>query len=338
MLIETWNEWHEGTQIEPGQAIDPNPAGYKPSGPDYGYEYIDAITPAAREQPLWASAGACPVVPVVLRADALIWEPAVVAEKNSECRIPAENVRVGRQVFVPASGTLTLTLRARASVANQPQQPEWPEALVYVDHEIVARLKVSSSSSSLALKKTAEAQRGVHTVEIGMDILDGRAWSLIVASLELQLTAPEDDGGTLPLPITPAVEGFEGGNFATFPWKHAGDDPWTITSAEHKSGVYSAKAGAIGNGESTSLAVTLACGPGEIRFYRKLSCESEWDYLAFGIDGAEKGRWSGELDWEQVSFPVATGTRTFTWTYSKDSSASGGEDTAWIDDIVFPLP
>jgi hypothetical protein len=338
MLIETWNEWHEGTQIEPGQAIDPNPTGYKPGGYDYGYDYIDEIAPAAREQPLWVAAGACPVVPVVLRADALIWEPSVVAEKNSECRIPAENVRIGRQIFVPASGTLTLTVRAKASSPNQPQQPEWPEALVYVDHEIVARLKVSSSSSSLVLKKTAEAQRGVHTVEIGMDILDGRAWSLIVTSLEVQLTARKDDNGDLPPSTKPALEGFEGGNFGTLPWGHAGADSWTVTSTEHKSGAYSAKAGAIGDSESTSLTVTLVCVQGEIRFYRKVSCESDWDYLEFDIDGERKGRWSGELDWEQASFPVAAGTHTFTWTYCKDSASSEGEDTAWIDDIAFPLP
>jgi thioredoxin 1 len=33
---------------------------------------------------------------------------------------------------------------------------------------------------------------------------------------------------------------------------------------------------------------------------------------------------------------VDGGERTFEWTYSKDSSVSGGDDTAWIDDIVFP--
>jgi endoglucanase len=51
----------------------------------------------------------------------------------------------------------------------------------------------------------------------------------------------------------------------------------------------------------------------------------------------EKGDWSGEEDWAEVSFGVDEGTRTFEWTYSKDSSDSDGDDTAWIDDIVFPL-
>ena len=44
-----------------------------------------------------------------------------------------------------------------------------------------------------------------------------------------------------------------------------------------------------------------------------------------------------EADWTEVSFDVTAGTRTFTWTYSKDSSVSRGDDTAWIDDIEFPI-
>jgi hypothetical protein len=42
-------------------------------------------------------------------------------------------------------------------------------------------------------------------------------------------------------------------------------------------------------------------------------------------------------DWIEVSFPVIAGRRTFEWTYSKDGSSSYGSDTAWIDDIVFPV-
>jgi hypothetical protein len=59
--------------------------------------------------------------------------------------------------------------------------------------------------------------------------------------------------------------------------------------------------------------------------------------LKFYIDGVEKDTWSGEEDWAEVSFPVTAGTRTFEWTYSKDGSDSSGDDTAWIDDIVFPV-
>ena len=81
----------------------------------------------------------------------------------------------------------------------------------------------------------------------------------------------------------------------------------------------------------------MDCVAGSISFYCKVSSESRWDFLRFYIDGSQQDQWSGEQDWIMVSFPVAEGTRTFRWTYSKDESSSDGSDTAWIDDIVFPM-
>lgn len=132
------------------------------------------------------------------------------------------------------------------------------------------------------------------------------------------------------------TEDFETNDFSKFSWVHYGDAGWSTTQQERHSGIYSAKSGAIENDESTSLQVTLECVMGNITFYRKVSSESRYDYLKFYIDGAEQDKWSGEEYWAEVSLPVTEGRRTFEWTYSKDGSASEGEDTAWIDDIVFP--
>ncbi|MHC4173525.1 MAG: fibronectin type III domain-containing protein [Planctomycetota bacterium] len=120
-------------------------------------------------------------------------------------------------------------------------------------------------------------------------------------------------------------------------WEHYGSVTWDISSAKKNSGRYSAQAGSIDNDESTTLQVTLSCVSGNITFYRKVSSESSFDYLEFYIDGVKKDEWSGDEDWTEVSFPVTAGTRTFEWTYSKDVSTSDGDDTAWIDDIVFPI-
>jgi len=136
--------------------------------------------------------------------------------------------------------------------------------------------------------------------------------------------------------FTVSEEDFESRDFSTFPWEHDGDASWTITSDEKHSGAYSAQSGAIGDDQNTTLQVTLDCVSGNIAFYRKVSSEEGWDFLAFYIDGVKKGEWSGTTDWDQVSFSVSAGTRTFEWTYSKDGSGSEGDDIAWIDDIVFP--
>jgi hypothetical protein len=133
------------------------------------------------------------------------------------------------------------------------------------------------------------------------------------------------------------VEDFETNDFSKFPWSSYGDVSWETIRSERYSGLYSAKSGSIEDGESSTLEVSLDCVSGYITFYRKVSSEQHWDYLIFKIDGVEKGSWSGEEDWSEVSFEVDEGTRTFEWMYIKDSSVSEGEDAAWIDDIVFPI-
>jgi len=134
----------------------------------------------------------------------------------------------------------------------------------------------------------------------------------------------------------PLVEAFEQGDFSGFNWSFSGDADWFVTSGESNSGPYSARAGDIEDGESSTLTVELDCISGNISFFRKVSSESNFDVLRFYIDGNEQGSWSGSIDWDEVAFPVTTGRRTFEWTYSKDSSISNGDDTAWIDDITFP--
>ncbi len=135
----------------------------------------------------------------------------------------------------------------------------------------------------------------------------------------------------------PITETFETGNFSSFDWEFSGDANWLITSDQSNSGTYCARAGSIQDGESSKLRLELDCISGNISFYCKVSSESGYDLLRFSIDGIEQDRWSGNEDWAEVSFPVMEGRRTFEWTYSKDDSVSDGDDTAWVDNIIFPI-
>ena len=137
--------------------------------------------------------------------------------------------------------------------------------------------------------------------------------------------------------LSPIEETFETGDFSAFDWRRYDNENWIVTSEEKNSGQYSSRAGSIGDYESSALSISLDCISGDISFYRKVSSERDCDLLEFYIDGDRQDKWSGEKDWAQVSFPVEEGTRTFEWIYSKDSSVSRGSDTAWIDDIVFPI-
>jgi hypothetical protein len=136
----------------------------------------------------------------------------------------------------------------------------------------------------------------------------------------------------LPNPYSVLKEDFEGEiNKSIISY---GDAIWTISNDSHQ-GNYSVKSGKIKDNQSSILEVTIDALEGNISFWRKVSCEKEfYDKLVFYIDDIETEAWSGELDWEQVSYQVDPGNHTLKWEYTKDESSFAGEDAAWIDDII----
>jgi hypothetical protein len=112
---------------------------------------------------------------------------------------------------------------------------------------------------------------------------------------------------------------------------------WTRDNSTAFDGTYSMKSATIGNSAQTTMQITLnVATAGAISFAQKVSSESGYDFLKFYIDDVEKGSWSGNQDWVEVSYAVTTGNHTFKWVYSKDGSAVGGSDCAWVDNIIFP--
>jgi hypothetical protein len=139
------------------------------------------------------------------------------------------------------------------------------------------------------------------------------------------------------LVVNPAVEDFETADLTTFPWQMSGDASWSIDWPAGGDGFYSARSGLIGNDQSTSMSLPVnVVADGKIAFDCRVSSEASYDYLRFYIDGVETASWSGLTGWNRVSFDIAAGSRTLTWTYSKDDLATAGEDRAWIDRVIFP--
>ena len=172
-------------------------------------------------------------------------------------------------------------------------------------------------------------------ISLGAGIADGT-----VIPLGIAYTAGNQMiNHTVMIPVGVIGEGFESNNFNSFPWVNNSSAPWTIVSGETTvhSGNYAAKSGTITHNGSTSLQLTLDVGAaGNISFWRKVSSESNYDFLKFAIDNVDQGSWSGTQDWALATYPVTTGNHTFKWTYSKDVSYSSGSDCAWIDEITFP--
>ncbi|QWV93144.1 putative Ig domain-containing protein [Geomonas oryzisoli] len=137
-------------------------------------------------------------------------------------------------------------------------------------------------------------------------------------------------------PVAAGYEGFESGLLQSPPWIPVGGQPWRVVSDSSHTGAYSARSGAIVDGQTSVLETSVDCAAGDMSFWFAVESESNFDFLTVQVDGVERGRWSGSYGWTQASIPVSAGPHTFRWTYLKDTSVSVGRDAAWIDDIVFP--
>ncbi len=143
--------------------------------------------------------------------------------------------------------------------------------------------------------------------------------------------------GSFAFSVGIVTEDWETGDFSKFEWENDPSYPWAVVTENPYEGSYCVKSGAIGDNQSTSLAINLEVhSEGEISFYRKVSSESGFDKLYFYIDGNEKGNWSGEVSWGQLTYALPVGHHELKWTYKKDVYVANGSDCAWLDNIVFP--
>lgn len=157
-------------------------------------------------------------------------------------------------------------------------------------------------------------------------------WSPDVGQVEL------NEPSVLDFRLQPQVfDGFESGDFENLSWQNGGDAFWEVDGFEPNTGSFSARAGVISNDQNSDLSIhQTAASDDRIAFSLKVSSENNYDTLLFLIDGIEAARFSGEVAWRDVEFPVAAGAHNFTWSYRKDSSVGHGSDTAWIDDVFLP--
>ncbi len=151
------------------------------------------------------------------------------------------------------------------------------------------------------------------------------------------------EGGVFTIAYDVIEENFESGEFGTG-WSFSQSSAWTIVDGGAK-GTKCAKSMNEGIANSdywAELTVDVAAA-GDMTFLYYVSAEMSYgtmyDKLTFYMDGQQKGQWSGTgmTGFEEFVQPVTTGTHTFKWSYSKDSSVNSGDDCAKIDNIRFPI-
>lgn len=111
---------------------------------------------------------------------------------------------------------------------------------------------------------------------------------------------------------------------------------WVVANDTTYAGSLSLKSGLIGHSQKSEISYTANFSAGTVSFARRVSSEPNFDFLEFYIDGVLQNRWSGEVAWSVVSFPISAGTHTLLWRYVKDGSVSSGRDAAWIDSVQLP--
>ena len=139
------------------------------------------------------------------------------------------------------------------------------------------------------------------------------------------------------LPGEEIIEPFETGDFSQFDWQLDNNYPWSITTNQPYEGTYCMMSGGAGVASVTSnMTVTVDIpADGIMSFYGKISCESNWDYGYFFIDGVQKGSYTGQGNWGEKKFDITEGTHTFQWRYTKDSSVNSYDDCFYVDYINF---
>jgi len=136
--------------------------------------------------------------------------------------------------------------------------------------------------------------------------------------------------------ILNVMETFESGDFTAFDWQLSGNQDWSVVSENPYAEAFCAKSGAISDEQNSVLEITTTLNfSGNMSFYRKVSSETGYDFLKFYIDNVQKAEFSGDLEWEKVTYQVTQGSHTFKWVYSKDYSVGSGSDCAWLDNIAF---
>lgn len=117
-----------------------------------------------------------------------------------------------------------------------------------------------------------------------------------------------------------------------YPWVIDGENDWATTTNQ---GI---------NSTSCQVTADIVAQEGDVvMFDYKVSSETRYDKLIFAIDGEPMASapwtlWSGEIDWTYAAYTLTAGEHQLSWTYSKDDSAGGFADSAWLDNVYVGAP
>jgi len=119
----------------------------------------------------------------------------------------------------------------------------------------------------------------------------------------------------------------------SFNWTVGGNADFYGQTGTYYYGGDAGQSGLITHNGSSYMQTTVSQA-GTLKFYWKVSSETNYDYLRFYINGVQQASISGSTSWAQKSYTVSAGA-TVKWAYTKDGSVSSGSDAGWVDKVEF---
>lgn len=182
-----------------------------------------------------------------------------------------------------------------------------------------APLPAGLSMSAAGLISGVPEASGAHTVAISATGAAGTATGVVVINVS----------------SSPA-ELAEAGDGKGLTWAHSnvpGNVDWFRQIQTTSDGVDALRAGPVAGTGNSAVSFTVT-GPGSVEFWWKIS-SNLFNDLVCELDGQSQALLFGQTGWELCTVPVPAGPHTVTVRYVRKNSDTAGEDTAWIDEVVF---
>lgn len=216
-------------------------------------------------------------------------------------------------VAVPTNTTALLTV---AAAGSEPLYYQW----IFNGAPLADSARIEGANASgLRINHVQTSDLGNYSVVVTNAY--GAVTSILVT---LRFATPEES-------IALAVD-------SSWNWSLAGPASWVWQEEVIHDGWDAAQSGPIGNLGATEISARFNSLAGAVCFWWKVSSQTNADILKFTVDGLERFRISGEVDWQRRSLYLPWGTHTLKWIYTKDASLSGGLDRAWVDEVSFGAP
>jgi len=131
---------------------------------------------------------------------------------------------------------------------------------------------------------------------------------------------------TLPTSLGEAVDNTE------LNWTTGGDAEWVGQTNICYYDNDAAQSGNITDNMETWMKTSVS-GSCTLSFYWMVDSEEGYDFLRFYVDDVELDMISGSTSWTQKLHSIGSGSHILAWKYTKDYSASVGEDCGWLDKV-----